>query len=383
MGAGRGSLAKQGVTGAVAGAARPHTESAPIGGVFELDLVEVLEARDAEWRFREAQSVTSGRTAVAILADATRGRWLLPAYLCESVLQPLRRARVPFDFYPVGGDLRPHLDELERAVETEAPAAVLVIDYFGFPPAPEDAGRLRALRDSCLVVEDCVQGSLVELPDPAGGRIGDAVFTSFRKYLPVPDGGLLTGVANRSLPPASASMGKRLLGQLLRGAWVAGEVEGPDVEATFLGLLGAGEAALDEELPLESTSRLSQRLLARLDLAAAATQRRANFAALVGALEGSEAVVPLVHELPTGVSPLVLPVRVGAGRRDALRAALVRRHVFCPLHWPLPGEIDPARFPEEHSLASEMLGLPVDQRYEPADMERLARELADAWQELR
>src|SRR5438874_8824495 len=121
-----------------------------------------------------------------------------------------------FEFYLVGGDLWPLLDELERSVESQSPAAILVVNYFGFPPAPEDAARFRALREPCLVVEDCVQGSLVELPDAAGGTIGDAVFTSFRKYLPVPDGGLLTGAATRPLPPAAASLRKRLLGQFLR-----------------------------------------------------------------------------------------------------------------------------------------------------------------------
>ncbi|TML39566.1 MAG: hypothetical protein E6G25_08150, partial [Actinobacteria bacterium] len=156
----------------VAGAEERRTQSPPIGGVFELDLAAVLEAQDAPARFPEAQSVTSGRTALAILAEEVPGPWLLHAYLCDSVLQPLRRAGIPFEFYPVGGDLRPRLDELERSAESQSPAAILVVDYFGFPPASEDAARFRALRERCLVVEDCVQGSLVELPDAAGGAIG-------------------------------------------------------------------------------------------------------------------------------------------------------------------------------------------------------------------
>jgi dTDP-4-amino-4,6-dideoxygalactose transaminase len=367
------------VTASLAGADGRRTEAPPIGGVFELDLAAVLAARDAPARFPEAQAVTSGRTALAILAEEAPGPWLLPAYLCESVLQPLRQAGIPFDFYPVGGDFRPRLDELERSVESQSPAAVLVVDYFGFPPSVDDAARLGALREACLVVEDCVQGSLVELPDAAGGAIGNAVFTSFRKYLPVPDGGLLTGVTPRRLPPAAASLRERLLGQLLRGAWVSGLAEGPQVEAVFLALLEAGEASLDEELPLEATSRLSERLIAGLDLAEAALRRRANFVGLSEALEGSEAVTPILRELPAGVSPLAFPVRVGGGRRDTLRAELVRRQIFCPVHWPLPPEIDAGRFPEEHRLSAEMLGLPLDQRYEPADMHRLADELAAAW----
>jgi hypothetical protein len=352
-------------------------ETPPIGGVFELDLATVLEAENAPPRFADAQSVTSGRTALALLVDQTGvGPWLLPAYLCDSVLQPLRRAGVPFDFYSVGADLRPRFDELERAIEALSPAAVVVIDYFGFPPESDEAARLRALRDACLVVEDCVQGSLLELPDAAAGEIGDVVFTSFRKYLPVPDGGIVRGVESRELPRASGeSVRTRLLGQLLRGAALAGAVVTDDVEPVFLRLLERGEAALDEELPLEATSAGSERLLASLDLADAADRRRANFIALVAALDGVDAVTPLFRELRPGVSPLVLPVRVAGGRRDALRQALIDRRIFCPVHWPLPPEIDRERFREEHALADEMLGLPLDQRYEPADMERLVEHL--------
>jgi hypothetical protein len=152
-------------------------------------------------------------------------------------------------------------------------------------------------------------------------------------------------------------------------------VDGGDAEPVFLRLLEEGESRLDEELPLAATSTLSERMVASLDLAEATNRRRANFVALVEALAGAEAVTPLVRELPPGVSPLVLPVRIGGGRRDVLRQELIRRRIFCPVHWPLPPEIDPARFREEHELAAEMLGLPLDQRYEPADMERLAENL--------
>jgi hypothetical protein len=184
------------------------------------------------------------------------------------------------------------------------------------------------------------------------------------------------GVAPRELAPASGeSVRTRLLGQLLRGAALAGDVSGDDVEPVFLRLLERGETALDEELLFEATSAVSERLLGSLDLTDAARRRRANFQALLAALEGVEAVTPLVRELRPGVSPLVLPVRIRGGRRDALRQELIRRRIFCPVHWPLPAEIDRERFPEEHALADEMLGLPLDQRYEPADMERLAEHL--------
>ncbi len=365
------------VTSAAPGAVR--AETAPIGGAFELDTQTVLSLEDAPRRFPDAQSVTSGRVALALVAERAPGIWLLPAYICDTALQPLQRAGIEIEFYAVGADLRPRLDELERAVEEQSPAAVLVVDYFGFPP-PE-AERLGALRGRTLVVEDCVHGALLELPDHAGGRIGDVAFTAFRKYLPLPDGGVLLGVEPRELPPAAGpGVRARLLGQLLRGSAIAGELGYDETEPIFLDLLRTGEDALADP-ELTGTSTVSERLLATIDLAASAEQRRANYAALLDALPAP--LEPLFGELPAGVSPLLLSVTVPEGRRDALRAALIRRRVYCPVHWaPLPPEIDPERFPDEHRLSREILGLPIDQRYEPADMQRLARQLAQAWREL-
>jgi hypothetical protein len=353
-----------------------------IGGAFELD-VELLLAERPPPPTLPGEAVTSGRTALALVASrladtGARGPWLVPAYLCASVLQGLRSGGAEIAFYPVGGDLTVQPEALQRSVEAVQPAAVLVIDYFGFPPQGESAAAFLELRGSCLVVEDCVHGSLLETPDAAGGAIGEVAFTSFRKYLPLPDGGVLVGSEGEPLPSArSAGVSARLLGQLLRGAFSACTLHGDDVERAFLAALEAGECSLDNDVPLEAMSALSLRLLAAFDLAEASAQRRRNFGVLRTLVAGLP-TLSLLADLPPGVSPLVYPVRVGGGRRDAVRASLALRRIFCPVHWPLPSEIDGDRFIEEHRLASEMLGLPIDQRYGEAEMERIAHELGAA-----
>lgn len=358
------------------------TSVVSIGGSFELELDEIIGAGAPATLPPGAESVTSGRTAIALVAQRLQatgrnGRWLVPAYLCPSVLQPLHATGVEIELYGVGALLQPNADALRRTVERDPPAALLLIDYFGFPPAEEEP--LRALRRVCAVVEDCVQGSLIELPDAAGGLIGDVAFTSFRKYLPLPDGGVLVGSGGDALPPAPTSaVAQRLLGQLLRGAFAAGKLRGAQVEHTFLDLLADGERALDETVPHEAMSEVSGRMLARIDLPQIAARRRRNFRTLEAALPPIAGWSPLFRELPPGVSPLVYPLRISDGRRDAVRAALAARRVYCPVHWTLPPEVDRARFPEEHRLADEILGIPVDQRYEEEHMEWAAGAFATA-----
>lgn len=353
-----------------------------IGGAFELDLKDVVGATAPPPLPTGTESVTSGRTALSLVAQRLQsagfgGRWLVPAYLCPSVLQPLREARVEIELYGVGTQLQPDAGLLLRTIERDPPAVLLVIDYFGFPPA--DADALSALRDACTIVEDCVHGSLLELPDPAAGRIGDVAFTSFRKYLPLPDGGVLVGSSGDSLPPAAiAAVAPHLLGQLLRGAFGAGELSGDHIERAFLDLLARGDRTLDGRVPYEAMSEVSRTLLARIDLPEVAERRRRNFRALASLLAPDARWAPLFDCLPAGVSPLVYPLRIFGGRRDAVRAALAAQRIYCPVHWVLPAEIDRARFPDEHRLADEILGLPIDQRYEEEHMKRSASAFATA-----
>jgi hypothetical protein len=59
-------------------------------------------------------------------------------------------------------------------------------------------------------------------------------------------------------------------------------------------------------------------------------------------------------------------VIVRTPRRDALRAFLRERRIFAPVHWLDAG---PA--------SDGLLSLPVDQRYGPAEMDRIARAVRD------
>src|SRR4051812_37006435 len=285
------------------------TLPAAVGGDLELD-PQLLLRSVAEGRETDLDGVLcdSGRSALAVarrIAEATDDPpelFLLPAYVCESALAPFAGATVAL--YPVGETLQPDVEAIERLAAGRR-ACVVVVDYFGFPPA----GGVDDLRPRHLVVEDAAGGSLVELAEPAAGRFGDLALTSLRKFAPVPDGAVLRGplVRPESLPPVDGALvQQRLLAKLLRHELLAGGP--PELEAASLALVARHEQAVDAA-PVAAMSTLSRQLLAQLDLAAAAERRRTNFEALRDALDGAD-VVPLHDTLPAGVSPLVFPVRV-------------------------------------------------------------------------
>ncbi len=367
-----------------------------LGGEMELnpEMLCAAEPTEVSWPFKSYQTVTSGRAGLKLIAqvlkERSKGVVLLPAYLCPSILQPFREEAIAVDFYRVNEDLSIDLDSLMCQVETIHPSGLLFINYFGFPVGEAVAKALYEIKGQCWVIEDCAQGSLIEQDNPVVGQIGDFVVTSFRKYLPVPDGGLVinrTGVTLPSLPPAHGQFVRyRLLGKFVRHEFLQDKLRWLGLEKVYLDLFATAEKKLDTHIPLQAISSMSARMLGAIGPSDAMARRRSNFSFLLKAFKEDPRLQsigsPVLTDLLSGVSPLAFPIRVSPEKRDALRKELIRQRVFCPIHWHLPAEIEENQFPEAYKLSRGILSLPIDQRYSERDMETLIERLLRAWRNI-
>lgn len=340
----------------------------PIGGVFGLPEAFPFSAarpgdRSLPWQRAARGAVgvewlANGRSALWRILEARRpARLWLPSYLCDTLLESARVCPTEVRFYPVNADLA--TDGRQWLSEVEPADAVLAIDYFGFP-AP--LALWKALREiGCIAIEDASQALLTA----AVGRHSDYVLYSPRKFLGVPDGGILmwhrpaAALSSGSLEPAPAE------GWLnsFEATWLRREQDAGGISGPWFDRFRAGEAA--QPCGPYAMSALSRRALAGgWDLRAVVAARRRNYRRLRDALRPWA----LFPELPSGVAPLGFPVRMP--NRDAVRAALIREHIFPPIHWPIRGVV-PERFAPSHRLAGELMTLPCDQRYGAADMDRI------------
>ena len=77
----------------------------------------------------------------------------------------------------------------------------------------------------------------------------------------------------------------------------------------------------------------------------------------------------LFRTRPTRWAPLGFPLV--SENQVGLRRYLASHHVYAPHHWNnLPS--DPLEYPREHQLAARLVTLPCDQRYDLADMRKVA-----------
>lgn len=114
---------------------------------------------------------------------------LVPAYHCQSMVEPIEALGARPVFYRVLPDLSVDLSDILRKL-TRNTKSIIAAHFFGISC---DLSELRGLCDEAgtTLVEDCAHCFSYSRSAPGYGVTGDFVITSPRKFLPIFDGGEL------------------------------------------------------------------------------------------------------------------------------------------------------------------------------------------------
>ncbi len=313
---------------------------------------------------------------------------LVPAYHCGSEVDPLVRLGVKVRAIDVESDLSISVDKVAAAV-TEKTRAVYVIHYFGV--AQDLAALAQWCRErSLLLIEDCALALFSEIDGRPVGNVGDAAIFSFRKTLPVPDGGAL--VLKNSRVQAEAALVPppprlirfelgRLLGQWARGhlpQWMA--LRDGRKAATRAGAVDvrggrllplADDERFDERAVSWAMSHASQRICGATDPVSVKARRRANFEHLFDRLHDVAGIRPLLTILPDGACPVVFPIE--CDQRTALYRHLLECCIAAIPWWAGFHEaIEWDAFPVARRLKESVVALPLHQGLGPEHMDYIA-----------
>lgn len=286
---------------------------------------------------RFSLSVGTGRMALARALDSLppariTGRAWLPSLCCASLAPPFLCRGYRLFFY--SDPSRTPLPEL-------LPGDVfLYIHFCGFPNRPvEEALRSLPAESRPVIIEDCVHALFTQ----GVGTFGDFALYSFRKFLPVPDGGLLT-----SRLPLDGTLAPPL--ESFISAKTAGLMTG---EPAFL---RQGEAALDGDGGTREPSAMGRLLLDRLPWEPIPAARRKNYSFLAGQLG--------LPALQDGTVPLGAPYRVESGKAE-LERRLRAEGFEPPLSWDAPPGAPSGE-------AEKLVVLPCGEGLDLKDLEELA-----------
>ncbi len=294
--------------------------------------------------------------AVSLLELEPSDAVLAPAYLCREVLRPLiGKTRVIF--YDIRPDLTLDPEELKKIVAKNRIKMLVIINYFGFlEPRREEIRRL-CTEKGIILIEDCAHSLLTE----GSGEMGDICIYSFRKLIPVPDGGGLKinvgGIAAKPdyYPRAYSNflslliMVKSLLNvksdKVSRAAY-ADRQKDPVLD-------DSNNGRNHRVLPLSSFTFNG---LGNASLAEIVEKRRNDYLYWQEIAGNDSQVVPVFGKLPPGVCPLGFPVKIN--NRDQVRSQLQKDGVFLKVHWNLPDTVG-AEHVNSRRLSTQMITLPI------------------------
>ena len=314
----------------------------PIGGYFS------LEINDGWERHHGALRLNAGRYALEYVLKARKYRKVyLPYFICDSVIEPVERLGIAYEFYHINEQLEPAVK-----LQPKDDEAVLYVNYFGL--------KNRFASTFCYAYKNTILDQTQAFYSEQGNiyedkRIQCDTFYSCRKYFGVADGAYLYTdcLLEEELPQDESFERMTFLTKRIDRSAQEGYA---DFHANDNALSAVG---------MKRMSKLTEAMMKGIDYRAKADRRIRNFHILDKALRESNR---FKWAMDYGTVPLVYPYYVENGAE--LRQRLIENQVFCARYWPNVLEwCKPDT--QEYQLAENLVCLPVDQRYGDEDMERI------------
>jgi dTDP-4-amino-4,6-dideoxygalactose transaminase len=299
---------------------------------------------------------------------------LLPAFLCKEVLKPfVGRSRV--QFYDVNEDLAVDPATIRAAFEKNRVRLVVIINYFGFLQPYRREIETLCSEYGTVLLEDCAHSLLTE----GSGQTGAFSVFSFRKTLPVADGGgLRLRNPSDSLP---IQFHPRLYSNVLSALALAKALLSFRSER----FSRAGMTTAPSAQPAQSPTAPSRRVLpistfafngiGHLSFDDIIQRRRRDYEFWQETASRFGLFRPVFPALEPGVCPLGFAAT--AVDRDVVKSRLEGHGVDVKIHWRLPPGVGEGHRTSER-LSQQIMTLPVYPELDPDTRNRLRDALAVA-----
>jgi len=311
----------------------------PVGGYFELELDDGGEYHTSGIRFN------LGRSCLEFLLRCSPPEVVyIPYYTCSAVLEPIKKLGLDCRFYSLNANL-----EVDLLHPISPNSRILYTNYFGLKSRYVES--LCSRFKNSLIVDNAQ--AFYSLPPT-----GIDAFYSCRKFFGVPDGAYLYSSSGRIEDYSELALDTSVerMDYLLRRIEF-GAREGYQsfrrVEDSF------------QSVGMRRMSKLSERLMRSIRYSQVAEIRKLNYSRLHDALSrfNELGILPDVGEVP-----LAYPFLID---KPGLRERLIENDIFVPLYWENVLK-DAAQHQWEYYLASRLCPLPIDQRLNIEDLDKIA-----------
>lgn len=354
-----------------------------IGSEFWIDKNKLILDNDEmpSWlnRFGNVVLTTSGRGAFSLFLDHVKPRVksvLLPSYICDSVILPFEQAAYELTYYDVDKYLKPIDIDM---IKNSNVGIFLHMGYFGFSTNEILSDLISSLKsESVITIEDVThtlfsqRNNLIE---------SDFIIGSIRKWFGIPSGGFLASEETMNFELIDANVDfinirRSSLNQKFEYMRSGNE----SIKSTYLSGFNRAEQILDEDIRPYKIDRESEVLIKNLDNRKLQSDRRRNYGFLLKYLRDVDGIEVIFNDVENDVTPMFFPIYV-KNNRDELRRKLIEKKIYCPVHWPIPNEVNGHLNITTKFIYDSILSIPCDQRYQIGDMRRITNEIASFFEE--
>ncbi|WP_236974808.1 hypothetical protein [Membranihabitans maritimus] len=312
----------------------------PIGGFFELELpikkefhkhaIRLNSARNCFWQFLNVKKPN---------------KVYLPLFTCDAVINPLVDLNIEYEFYKIDSNLDPNFD-FEKL---DFHDLFVYNNYMGLKDKTIE--YLKNKLDCNLIIDNAQSffSRCTSAKTPA--------FYSPRKFFGVPDGGYLYGIKKNDMGYLEKQVVYDKMIHLLKRIDISPETAYPE----FI----RSEEYFDK-LPVRKMSDFTKRILNSINYNSVKKKRRENFEYLHENLFKYNDFPDLWDSIQV---PLSYPIYI---KSKKIHQKLLDKKIYTPKYWP-----NVTRWANkntiEYDYSSNLLHLPIDQRYRPEDLSRIVK----------
>ena len=326
------------------------TDQHPIGGYFELELSD----RGA-FPCQDGVLLNSGRNALEYILRSipTIERLYLPYFTCDVVLEPINKLGISISWYHIDENL-----EISDEIALGCYDYLLYTNYFGIKG---NYCQYLSNKYADKLIIDNAQAYFSE-------RItGIKTFYSPRKFVGIPDGGIAYCEKGIEIQQFKKDLSWDRCSHLLKRHDLIPSEGYLDFKENSRKLKG---------LPICRMSELTKAILHSIDFDDIKKRRKRNFGILDEAFH-SKNLLQLQFDKEFEI-PLIYPLLSENGSK--MTKELAQQQIFCATYWPnvlkwcSPNDL-------EYRLADNIICVPIDQRYDENDMNRIVSTIKE-WEQI-
>ena len=295
---------------------------------------------------------------------------MIPAYTCQTVIDPFIQQGWRCFYYDIGINLKINTNDLLQKCILFHPTIVVVHPYNGMELNELELETLKIIKQKGIIlIEDITQCIYTDSrPD-----FFDYFTGSYRKWYKVPDGGFVESQHLDGIPIPQEENERFVSIQTesmyLRAKYF--ETEDETIKSHSVRLNKEAVAKINKDIKCHKMSNFSLAIMEKENHKEFINKRFQNYKFLYNNIHQSKNIKFVCNDInDVTTAPLYFPLYVSD--RNEIQKKLAQEHIYAPILWPISTK-DLLINEKIIYIYMHILMIPIDQRYNTTDMYRVVK----------